>query len=503
MANNSDRGYYLGISMWKEDDPGNNRSLGHVRVYLYSTYQYFSNWIGEAYLDVNGGRAQYKYERFYMSGTNSSIEVLQWDGWIGHDVNGNGSFYAYAYFNIPNGASYTPRGLWADASIGLQNYDRSPVTPSITNVARSSTGEGLTAFDFSGGVNNGGPAVSYQQRVSVNSNMSGFSTFSGTSVSLDPTTAYYFQVYAANSDGEKYSSVYGPVYGVPSPPINFGAAQNPTNSGNLNLVWGQPSNTQGNIQGYRIYVSDTYIGETTSLSATINKINESGTALTVGNNYNLYVVARNQVGFNLNQKTPIITLKAPGAPAAPVIPATQTINSSSVSNPFKSGRNVTISCNATPDSFGIDPVLSNANQGYFIQYQTSATQNGTYSAWSTPVKMSDQNNRTHTFVLLPPALWYKFRIYAANTIVNNKDGAKTYYPNNSGSTANFSVETAAMFVSAGGRRYRSPGEVNENTWQPTETAKRYDSSTGWTDLNIAKRWDSTANGGSGGWIDLT
>jgi hypothetical protein len=289
---------------------------------------------------------------------------------------------------------------------------------------------------------------------------------------------------------------------VPSPPTSLTATISATDQGKINLSWTAPTNTQGGITGYDIFVNDVFIQNTASTSAAVIKSDVGGTALTPGTTYTFKVAAKNALNTSLNTVANLsssitagVTAVAPGPPSAPTF---------GTNPPTKVGRNVTVSVTNNANGFG------NSIIGYYAQYQSATTSGGTYSAWSTPQLMSlNGANQEYTFVLLPAALWYKFRVYAKNSIVNNSAGAITYYPDtNLSYTANFSPSsdgTTTMFVSAGGRRYRGTGETNPNTYQPTETAKRYgvegapplSQTVKYWDLSNAKRWNGTA------WVDLT
>jgi hypothetical protein len=216
--------------------------------------------------------------------------------------------------------------------------------------------------------------------------------------------------------------------------------------------------------------------------------------MTPGTSYTYYIFALGSSYWSLQSSTTSPAIIGPGAPAAPTLPANYVTGGITYPNPINFGRDVTITCNVSPNDFGIPIVTSNAQQGYFVQYRFSDEAAGTYSAWSTPVKMSDQANRVHTFPLLDAAKWYRFRIYAANTIVNNSANTKTFYPHNSGSTANFSIETQPLFVPAAGKRF------NGNNFVITNTAKRYNAATNsWVNVATAKRYNQV----QGIWENLT
>lgn len=465
--------------MWKEDEPWNNRSVGHVRVYLYSTNQYFVNWIGDAYLDVNGGRAQTKSERFSMSGTNSNIQILEWDGYIGHNSAGEASFYAYAYFNIPNGASYTPRGLWADASIALANYDRSAKTPSYNNITRTSATNVYVTHSYAGSYY--GPTTYVLERATNAAMSENYFNFSEGNQTVDANTSYWYRMYAYGDEGgAKYSGVYGPYYGQPTAPSLGTPTRSAIGQKRISVPITPPSYIGSGISSYTI--TRTGPGSTTKVftNVTSSPFIDTDADLVPGTSYT-YTATASSSAYTSTSSTSSASVIAAGIPYAPTSQPT-------VSN---NGLDVTVVSSAISGNGGVDIVSANANEGYFVQYQLADTLDGTYGylgvvgAWSPAVKMSDQISRRHTYQLMSPAKFYKFRVYAANTVIygSNASNPQLYYPHNNNSyTANFATTTTGYFLAAGGKRW------DGNEWIPTETAKRYDGDN-WIPLTIAKRYD--------------
>jgi len=133
-------------------------------------------------------------------------------------VGTSGTFYGSGGFSPPaSGVSGT------GTTYGALDYDRSPTTPTISSVVRSSDGSQITTFNFSGGVNNSGPTVTYTYEYATDSGMSqNYGTASSLPFSLpSATTAYYFRVKAVNADGTKYSSVTSIRPGVPTAPASL------------------------------------------------------------------------------------------------------------------------------------------------------------------------------------------------------------------------------------------------------------------------------------------
>jgi hypothetical protein len=139
------------------------------------------------------------------------------------------------------------------------------------------------------------------------------------------------------------------------------------------------------------------------------------------------------------------------------------------------GRNYTVALGASSSDNG------SAISSYTIQYRTS-TDGGTTWTGYTNAQTATWNPATskfeYTYSLLTPALTYQFRAYATNAI-----GTSTV------------IESSTKFVSAGGRR-----KISGGTFEPTQTAKRYNAATNqWVDITIAKRY----NGATSQWVDLT
>jgi hypothetical protein len=403
----------------------------------------------------------------------------------------------YPFYVIFNGRS-TQIGVnsVSASEVGSWHISTPPNTPTFIEITRNS----LTNFYIRYNQTGGGPAVTYYVERARNAAMT--DTFETTSANPAATgfnwtvaanVTYYFRIRAQNADGTTYSSVWGPYYGQPSAPRSPTASRSITRSGSGTVSWLKPTNAQGGIQHYHVYRNGTYLAQVAE-PQTGETVSYTDTTMTPGVSYTYYVLALGASYWSDQSSTTSPAIIGPGAPAAPTLPANYVTGGITYPNPINFGRDVTITCNVSPNDFGIPIVTSNAQQGYFVQYRFSDEAAGTYSAWSTPVKMSNQTNRVHTFPLLDAAKWYRFRIYAANTIVNNAAGTKTFYPHNSGSSANFSVETTALFVPAAGKRFDA--EVNDfvitnnakiynaatNRWENIATAKRYD--------QVQRKWDN-------------
>lgn len=479
-------------------DPGSNTSVMRIDVYVDTT-----QWLAAdstTFTACIAGNCK-SWTRGYTNFNVGSTYIGTHDVTVGHDANGAGS----AGFSVSHTGTFGGSSS-GSSSAGMTDFDRTPTTPSVTASSRSANGTSFSITGWSGSVNNSGPAVTWTlQRSTVSNFSSGVvdvqsTTTSGTTLtssSLDANTTYYYRVRASNSDttnttshpNPKYSSTITS-YGVPGPPTGLTVTPSTTDAGKLSISWTAPTNTQGSITGYDIFVNDAYVQSSTSSPSTIIKSTQAGAALTPGISYNFKVAAKNATNTSLNTvgdlassiTTTAVAGTSPGPPTAPTF---------GTNPPSKTGRNVTVTVSANANGINASTPVT----GYFVQYQTSTTSGGTYGAWSTPQAMSlSGGNYTYTYNLLAPALWYKFRVYAKNSVVNNSAGVATYYPDiNSSYTANFSPSasgTTTLFVSSGGKRW------NGSAWVPTEIAKRWNGSQ-WVDITIAKRWNGSQ------WVDLT
>jgi hypothetical protein len=123
----------------------------------------------------------------------------------------------------------------------------------------------------------------------------------------------------------------------------------------------------------------------------------------------------------------------------------------------RNARNVTVTAGSSTGS----SIL-----GYSVQYSTNGG-----SSWSSPVVMTSQ---VYTYLNLPAALTYLFRVYSGNTIGNSA----------------YTTTASGIYVAAGGKRW------DGSAWVSTATAKRWDGSA-WVDITSAKRWSGSA------WVDLS
>lgn len=202
-AGGSNRGYYLVANISQgTQDPGNNRTYCYASIDLRCTNQYFQGYSASGSFQVNGGVVQYYGGNYSLPGYNSSINIGYWEGWIGHDANGNGTISVWSDFDTASSPSYLPDYLAVGASEGLPNYDRKPSAPSsvtaVVNVDKTIT---VTVNGVSSPAGAATYYVSYSQNgggfTGTQSGSSNVFTFSG----LTPGSNYVFRAYATNSDG--------------------------------------------------------------------------------------------------------------------------------------------------------------------------------------------------------------------------------------------------------------------------------------------------------------
>ena len=281
---NSNSRYYVRVYGNWSDDPGNNRSY----VNVYAQYGGASGWwfcdhdvSGALY--VNGGAVVGYSGRYCMGGAGSRNQLTGWSGWIGHDGNtGSGSFSTSVTFGMVNQSySYSMRSVSAGSGGTFTNYDRRVATPATPTLSRSSDGTSIT-MSTSTSTQNGGPNADYfhwyfsennsswtflKQTNPTSTNATSFTWTGGNGDagrSPDPLKRYYFIAYGHNADSDTNSgwssnSASNSIYGIPSAPTSFSTSVSTTDSGKINCSWNPPSNTQGGITGYDVYVGGTKI----------------------------------------------------------------------------------------------------------------------------------------------------------------------------------------------------------------------------------------------------
>lgn len=402
---------------------------------------------------------------YYVAKTTSFDTYHQSDGTGA--FSGNGLFaVAASYGNVDQSFSYSmpARSISTVYPLSTIDYDRSANTPYYTNITRNSDPASFTlAYASTGSVN--GPTTYVMERATDSAMSANYTTSNVGSVNAN--TSYYYRMYAYGDEGgNKYSGVYGPYHGQPTATQNTSASTSSNTINAISLSWASPSYTGAGIGSYEVWEGGTRLYSGTSTSYTVPNLTRGSS-----HTYDIRAVSNSGGGTPVyNGIATSVTATASGVPSAPGIP---TISS-------KVGRNIII--NSSRGSSGFNNSISE----YRIQLSTD---NGsTWKGWDNTTKSFTSNGSSNildssgnfSYQLLTPALTYLWRVYAVNTF-----GA--------GDT---SVTTLGTFVSAGGRRRRGSGEVNADTFQPTEIARRHDGTT-WIDLTVAKRHDGTS------WVDLT
>ena len=199
----ANRGYYLTANISQgTQDPANNRTYCYVSITLTAQQNYFAGWSASGSFQINGGVVQYYGGNYSMSGTYTSITLGSWEGWIGHDANGNGTISVFSDFDTAASPSYLPDYVSVSASEGLPNYDRKPSAPSsvvaVVNADKTIT---VTVNGVSSPAGTATYYVAYSKDgaayTGTQSGTSNVYTFSG----LTPGANYVFRAYATNSDG--------------------------------------------------------------------------------------------------------------------------------------------------------------------------------------------------------------------------------------------------------------------------------------------------------------
>lgn len=489
ITNTDDPQYSRSLISWSTQVYDNNASIGGYSYATGNTH----------YIDVAGARrGTWTGNYDFGSGAISSPAFP--------GPTRTGSFYID--HNATSGAASSINGTAVFDSVDTPTGDASATTgylalttytaPSVPTSGSISRISGNTSFTASASGSSGGSTwtgrvISYVIQYSINgggwTNYAGATSVAKTDIVTIRSLARSGTSYAWQSSA--YSGVLATANGTPSQPsaptVSVADVDINYQSQTVRISWSAPANNGSAITGYNIYRCDTSGNILATLTTTATTSPYYDTGGTIGTSYTYKIEAKNAIGTS-DTSTQSSSVQVPGTPSAPTFGSNP---------PSKIGRNVTVSVAA--DASGYGKTVS----GYYVQYQYASTSGGTYSAWSTPVAMSlSSGNYTYTYNLMTPALWYKFRVYAYNSITKNTSGTTFAYPHNNlsyTSGVNFSPSatgTTTMFVSAGGRRRRGADEPNPNTWQPTETAKRYNG-TSWVDLTIAKRYDGTT------WVDLT
>jgi len=465
----SDRGYYLRANITQgQQDSTNNRTYCYASIELVATNQYFSNWTGEGNFQVNGGVVQYYGGKYYMTGTYTSITIGSWEGWVGHNSVGEATLSVYSLFNIPNGASYTPRNISVSYQETLPNYTRLPSKPSITLDSRDRGTINMTA---SSSVPSGAPAItSYTWEYSTNgsswTSIAGQTTSTLNWTGATATTQYYIRVYATNTEGNSYSDSSALISAAPSQPIAATLSRDGTS---ISAVLSTPAANGSSLTTFTVQVDTVSSFDSLGLSTTSGilaspfAIPELSPDTTYYLRYKVGSTNRGDSDYSASSNVTI-----PPVPSGPTITTALT----------KQVRKVTIDWNA-PSVSGGTTILGYQVEARYSEdggstWVNSFEQIATPAAGTTILETADLNI----------AKTYQFRVRAVTDV-----GLTAY-----SSTASL-TEYNSIFISAYG--YRHDG-TNFNT--AIQFAARYTGSsgdsivvngttyTGWKTIENVKRY---------------
>lgn len=446
------------------EEPQNNRTRVDYNAYVYVTGSSASSAGGSGSIDgVNSGSIGY-----WSLGRYGSVGVTSGSLWVGHNADGSRGDLSFS-----GSSSMSGLGSVSVSSTlgGFRNYDRYAYNPYYDNITRTSATNIYVTYARTGSVN--GPTTYVLERA-TNAAMSQNYTIVGEgNQTVDANTAYYYRMYAYGDEGgAKYSGVYGPYWGQPTPPQSPSASTNVNTSGAVNVWWTAPSNVQSGIDYYHVYRNGisgvgTFVGQWNSGTPPTSGAPFYDTGAVPGSSNTYYIYAHTpQYWSNVSVvSNSAIAAKVPSAPGTPTVS-------------LKVGRTLTI--NSTRGSNGYGNTVSE----YRIQLSTDG--GTTWKGWDNNTKAFTANNTYNvldssgdfTYTLLTPALTYQWRVYGVNTVVT------------AGATPEYSQLSQPTFVGAGGKRWTG------TAWEPTSTSKRWDG-TAWVDFTTAKRWNGTA------WADLT
>ena len=410
------------------------------------TYYSSGNFSFNVTAGNTGGQNRYLYVSIAGSGTINTYT-------------GGGSYYQTA---------------WSRGFTGTFNFDFVNTAPTLNSVSRNIQSVTVTASGAGGSDAPAPSSYTIQYNDNAGSGWVGDTASPATWSGLVRGRTYSFRSWANNSVGSSQIYTGGSVYipNVPSTPAKPTVATNSSQSGAVDISWSAPSSDVA-ITGYKVFLSN----GTLVANRTAAQLSFTHTNLTPRSSYSYYVIATNEMG----DSSPSTTSNSVIASSVPSTPGVPTVFS-------KVGRTLTLSSTRGSSDY------NNTISEYRIQLSTD---NGaTWKGWDNTAKTFTANNSYNvldgsgnfTYTLLTPALTYKWRVFAVNSI----------------GTGDIATMSSGTFVSAGGRRFRGTGEVNSGTWQPTENAKRY-TGTQWVDLTVAKKYDPSYTDPVTGshWKDLT
>lgn len=302
--------YTVAINSSQTTNPAGNQSTVYVSLTLNAINQGYSGYNTSLVLYVGGNlvanvggpsalNTDGSGTESWTSGTYSYTFTHDAGTGTRGAVGTSGTFYGGGGFSPPAG------GISASGTTyGALDYDRSPTTPSYTGITRSSDFTYFT-ITYTGGVNNNGPTPTYTLQYSTdNSSWTTYTRDANNRVYLSSSSQYYFRLYATNADGTKYSTTYGPYYGIPSAPASITATRTKRD---ITVTAGNSAANGGTaITAYKVqYSSDS--GSSWRTAQTMTSQSYTYTNLSAASNYLFRVYAVNASGDGSITQTPSAT----------------------------------------------------------------------------------------------------------------------------------------------------------------------------------------------------
>lgn len=469
---------YLYIDYSTVDSPSTNQTTVYWHAYFHFTYA--DARLYDLTINVHGERIR-NTGTVHSYGGNFTTRNIDFGGGnfvVNHNSAGEASIGISGSVNVDGVVSS------GSTTLTLSNYNRSANTPSMGTTTRDSPTSATVRYNQNGSVN--GPTTYVVQRSINNFSSSVDKEWTNpatefTDSTLESNKTYSYRVYAVGDEGTaKYSA--NPqlnLYGQPDPPQSVSASHIVNSKDRVQINFSAPSYTGSGISSYTITRNGTPSATFTGITS--SPYYDIDTSKIAGNDYSYTVQA---VASFTSGGANTGSVKSYDTPAAPT----------TVPDVSNLGLNITVVSAAIASSGGLTINPSNINEGYFVQYQFADTLDGSYGyggsagSWSPAVKMNDQVTRTHVYEMMTPAKFYKFRTYAANTVIYGTDGlSRIAYPHQNityTSGVSFAANDTGYFLSSGGKRW------DGDQWNPTKTARRY-TGDAWTPLVTAKRYSGS------------
>lgn len=223
--------YYDLRIIWN-DNGGSNIDTDQTYVYAYAYLVPrnggFDGYTCNGWLNINGVRVGTDggTKRWGWTTNGASYGFTEGGTWVTHNADGTKSVSIEAYFDDgTNTVSYTPKDVYYSIGVTLADLSRPPLAPaSGPTITRTGTGETIgitsqtaaaysvaapatTRYDYQWSTTNAAPWT-----LVTGTSSTSFPNFTGST----PTTVYYFQTRAANSEGNGAWSPSSSAYAAPS-----------------------------------------------------------------------------------------------------------------------------------------------------------------------------------------------------------------------------------------------------------------------------------------------